>query len=395
MFGMHFNLRRNIINLYIVKVSKWFMLIMPIVVLFYNANGLSMHEVFILQAIYSISIVAWEIPSGYVADVIGRRKSMIIGAVLGFLGYLVYSFSYGFWGFMVAEIVLGFGSSMISGADSALLYDSLIHANREKEYNRYEGLTTSVGNFAEAFAGIAGGFLAVYSIRYPYYAQTFVAFWAIPASLLLVEPPLKTGKRKPSWMDIFKIVKETLHTNPKLKWNTLFSSFTGASTLTMAWMAQPYFNEADLPIAWFGIVWTILNLVVGVSSLYAFKIERRFGPITTVTSFTALLSLSYIFLGFKVWLPGLFFLLLFYIARGVATPTLKDYVNRITESNVRATVLSIRNFTIRIIFAIMGPIYGWCIDLYGLNAALFLAGILYSIFNFTTLYFFIKYRTFE
>ena len=70
------------------------MLIMPIVVLFYNAHGLSMHEVFILQAIYSVSIVAWEIPSGYVADVIGRRKSMIIGAVLGFLGYFFYSFSY-------------------------------------------------------------------------------------------------------------------------------------------------------------------------------------------------------------------------------------------------------------------------------------------------------------
>lgn len=392
---MQFSLRSNIINLYVVKVSKWFMLIMPIVVLFYNAHGLSMHEVFILQAIYSVSIVAWEIPSGYVADVIGRRKSMIIGAVLGFLGYFVYSFSYGFLGFMVAEIVLGIGQSMISGADSALLYDSLIHAEREEEYNRYEGLTISIGNFAEAFGGIAGGLLAVLSVRYPYYAQAFVAFWAIPASILLVEPPLKTDKRKPNWTDIFVIVKETLHSNPKQKWNTLFSSFTGASTLTMAWIAQPYFKGANLSVEWYGIVWTILNLVVGISSAYAFRVEKRFGPIATVTGFTVLLSLSYIFLGMKVWLPGLAFLLLFYVARGIATPTLKDYVNRITEPSVRATVLSIRNFTIRIIFAVMGPIYGWCIDLYGLQSALFLAGALYSIFNFTTLFYFIKYRTFE
>ena len=392
---MDFSLRNNIINLYVVKIAKWFMLVMPIVVLFYNAHGLSMKEVFILQAIYSISIVAWEIPSGYVADVIGRKKSLVIGAVLGFLGYLIYSCTYGFWGFVLAEVTLGIGQSMISGADSALLYDSLIHAKKEREYNRYEGLTTSIGNFAEALGGILGGLLAIYSIRYPYYAQAAVAFIAIPSSLLLKEPPLKTQKRKPNWTDIFKIIKETLHSNPKQKWNTLFSSFTGASTLTMAWFAQPYFNEANLPIQWFGIVWTILNLVVGISAIYAFKIEKRFGPVATVTGFTILLSLSYILLALKIWLPGLSILLLFYIARGIATPTLKDYVNRITESDVRATVLSIRNFTIRIIFAVMGPIYGWCIDAYGLTEALFLAGALYSLFNFVTLFYFIKYKTYE
>lgn len=368
---------------------------MPIVVLFYNAHGLSMHEVFILQAIYSISIVIWEIPSGYAADVIGRKKSMVIGAVLGCWGYVIYSFSFSFWGFVAAEVVLGIGQSMISGADSALLYDSLIHAKREKEYNRYEGLTTSIGNFAEAFGGIAGGLLAAISIRYPYYAQAGIAFVAIPAAILLKEPPRILEKSKANWTDIFRIIKETLHSNPKLKWNTLFSSFTGASTLTMAWIAQPYFKDANLPVEWFGIVWTILNLSVGLSAMYAFKIENRFGPVTTTMAFTVLLSISYLLLGLKVWIPGLAILLLFYLARGIATPTLKDYLNRITESNVRATVLSIRNFTIRIIFAIMGPIYGWCIDAYGLQEALFLAGILYSVFNFTTLYFFIKHKTYE
>lgn len=392
---MRFDLRANIVNLYIIKVSKWFMLVMPIVVLFYGAHGLNNSQVFILQAIYSISIVIWEIPSGYIADVIGRKRSMLLGGILGFVGYLIYSLSFGFWGFVAAELVLGVGKSMISGADSALLYDSLAYAKRKKDYNKYEGLTTSVGNFSEAVGGVAGGLLAAISIRYPYYAQAFVAFWAIPASLLLVEPPLHIGRRKPQWSDIFRIVKDTLHTNPKLRWNTLFSSFTGASTLTMAWMAQLYFSSANLPISWFGVVWTILNLVVGVSSMVAFKVEKRFGPIATVTGFTVMLSCSYFFMGLKIWLPGLAFLVLFYIARGIATPTLKDYVNRITESDVRATVLSVRNFTIRIIFAVMGPIYGWCTDMFGLSAALFLAGTLYSLFNFSTLYFFIKHRTFE
>jgi MFS family permease len=101
------------------------MLVMPIVVLFYKENGLNVTQVFILQSVYSLSIVLLEIPSGYFADVLGRKNTISLGAILGFVGYAIYSVTSGFWGFFIAEVLLGFGQSMISGADSALLYDSL------------------------------------------------------------------------------------------------------------------------------------------------------------------------------------------------------------------------------------------------------------------------------
>ena len=115
---------------------------MPIVVLFYQDNGLSMSQIFILQAIYSISIVALEIPSGYFADALGRKNTIVAGAILGFLGFLIYSFSIGFIGFVLAQIVLGFGQSMISGADSAILYDSLVDSKKENDYLKHEGRMT-------------------------------------------------------------------------------------------------------------------------------------------------------------------------------------------------------------------------------------------------------------
>ncbi len=70
------------------------MLIMPIVALFYNENGLDNFDIFLLQAIYSVSVAVMEIPSGYMADVVGRKKTLILGSVLGALGYLFYSMSY-------------------------------------------------------------------------------------------------------------------------------------------------------------------------------------------------------------------------------------------------------------------------------------------------------------
>ena len=87
------------------------MLYMPIVVPFYESNGLSMRDIMVLQGIYSVAIVILEIPSGYLADMIGRRKTLIIGALFGSMGFIVYSFSFGFIGFLVAEIILGIGQS--------------------------------------------------------------------------------------------------------------------------------------------------------------------------------------------------------------------------------------------------------------------------------------------
>ena len=68
----------NIPKLYLIKIAKWFMLTMPIIVLFYQENGLSMQDVLTLKGIYSVAVVLLEIPSGYLADVWGRKKSLIL-----------------------------------------------------------------------------------------------------------------------------------------------------------------------------------------------------------------------------------------------------------------------------------------------------------------------------
>ncbi|MEA3378974.1 MAG: MFS transporter [Nanoarchaeota archaeon] len=123
------NIESNIWKLYVIKALRWFMLIMPIIVLFFQENGLSIKEVLLLQSFFSIGIILFEIPSGYFSDVIGRKTTIIFGCILEFIGFSVYSFSYGFIGFLIAELILGLGSSFLSGTDSAIIYDGLIHYN--------------------------------------------------------------------------------------------------------------------------------------------------------------------------------------------------------------------------------------------------------------------------
>jgi MFS family permease len=313
-----------------------------------------------------------------------------LGAVFGTFGFATYSFSYGFVGFLVAEIILGIGQSCISGADSAMLYDSLLEKGEEKKYTRFEGRITSLGNVAEAVAGIAGGLLAGITLRAPYFAQTFVALIALPAAITLVEPARKVPLIKAGLMEIVRIARFALFKDRPLRRNILFSAITGTATLTMAWFAQPYFEYTNIDIAWFGILWTSLNLTVAISSYTAHRLEKKIGQRASILLIALLMPLGYLSLS-KLGLPGgLIILYLFYLIRGYATPVLKDYINRITASSIRATVLSVRNFIIRLLFALTGPLLGWVKDVYSLPQALKLAGIIFLIISLFTAILFIS-----
>ncbi len=384
------SIKSNIYKLYVIKSAKWFMLVMPVIVLFYKDNGLKMFDVFLLQGIYSLAIVFLEIPSGYAADKWGRKNTMIIGSFLGTLGFVIYSLSYGFAGFLIAEIVLGVGQSFISGSDSALLYDSLKHQKKQNDYMKLEGRVVSVGNFAETIAAIVGGLLASISLRTPFYAQIIVAFMAIPASLLLVEPQRKKISENKNIKNILSIVKKSLLTDYKLKWTIFMSSIIGVSTLTMAWFVQPFLKELKFDVFKISFIWAILNLTVGFVTLFAYKIELLLKQKRTLLLIVFGILSGYLFTAYFYTKISIIFLVIFYMIRGIATPVLKDYINKITDSDIRATVLSVRNFVIRIGFAIVGPALGWFSDVYTLKFSLYISGLIFFILSFISLIFFLK-----
>lgn len=367
--------KRNIISLYFIKVSKWFTLIMPIIVLFYEENGLGLKEIFLLKSVYSVVLVALDIPTGYLADAWGRRNCLLSGCIIAFGGFICYSFSSTFAAFFMAEILLGIGQSLVSGADSALLYDTMLHYDREDEYLKYEGKVTMIGNFSEAFAGIIGGLLATSSLRLPFYGQVMVAFIGIPAALALREFNVRQRIVNPL-SNIWNIIRYSLITNKSLCYDIMFSGVIGAATLTMAWFVQPVLMHIDLPTGLFGVVWTILNLTVGIAALYSDTLNARLGENRTYTLILVFIVGGYLSVSFCLNYLSLFLFFLFYIVRGFATPILKGYINRQTFSEMRATVLSIRNFIIRLLFATMAPFIGWLNDAFSLAFALQMTAVI-------------------
>ena len=303
---------------------------MPIIWLFYEENGLTITDLFVIQAIYSVTIALIEIPSGYVADIFGRKNSMVIGTFFGFLGILIYSLSFDFDGFLLAALCLGIGQSFISGSDTALMYDSLVEINRSDDFIKLEGRTISMGNLAEAIAFVIGGFLAEISLRTPFYYQVGIALAGFTIALFLIEPKvhrLQDGKSKP-WKNIKKIIHYAMIENNILRAYIFYSAIFGAATLTMAWFVQPYFKTLGLEVIYFGLIGAGLNLAVAFPAFYAHVIERKIGTKTLLSLLLLLIVGCYLTVAYVDSLWGLLILLLFYLTRGVATPVLRDYMNR-------------------------------------------------------------------
>ena len=370
-------LKHNILKMYLLKGFLWFMVAMPIIVLFFQENGLTLMEVMILQSIYSFTVGITEIPSGYLADYFGRRNSIIFSTIFTFLGYLIFCNYTGFDMFVIAQIMVAIGGSLMSGADSAIIYDSLLETQNEKQYTKIEGKTYAIGNFSEAISGLIGGVLATFSLLIPFQVQTSILFFTIPIAFSLVEPNLlKENKIDKGIIPILKVVKYSLFENLKLRWLIIYSSVMGVATLSAAWLAQPFFKSLDIPLFYYGILWAGLNITAGISSYGSHKAEEKYNTNNLLSTLGIFMSISFLMIYFSPNYLGLIFIFLIYYLRGVVTPLLKNQINNNTSSNIRATVMSVRSFVLRISFAIVAPILGYLADNKGLEDSYLIVSIL-------------------
>ena len=369
-------MKRNIRIVYALAFFHTFMLIAPVLVPFFESKGLSLSEIFYLQAIFAIVIVILEAPSGYLADKMGRRAVLVIGAVAHGAGYLFLVFADGFWQLAVFEIILGIAMSMMSGADLALLYDTERAISKvEDEHSFSIANLASTKAYANGAGALLGGGMALWSFDVIVIAQAAVSWVCLALAMMLVEPPIEKIENPVTTLDFKALYRHLIKGDKVLRQIFIAIPLYNLSTFQVGWLVQPYWQEQGLTMFMFGILWCAQSVTVGIASHCGHTIEKRKGAVFALLVIGILPIIGHFGMAwFDDWYGiGICFILFF--CRGLYQVVLVNALNKRVPSQVRATVNSLTSLTFRFGFIFSGPIVGHIAETQGLVTALNLLGV--------------------
>jgi len=349
---------------------------LPIIVLFWQDNGLNLFQIMVLQSLFALAVVLLEIPTGYFADIFGRKKSLIISSILYLLAIVFYSLGSNFFQFLIAEIFFSFSMSFMSGADSAFIYDTLKGLGREHLFKKIWGNILFYSLIAMSFASIVGGFIGGIDLRMTFYATIPFFLIATFFTFSLVEPERRKTIIKQEYLkQIFQIIKFSLIDNKRLKWLMIYSAIVISFNQTSLWLYQPYFKLSGLDIFYFGFIFAGFNIVAALTSKYAHIFEEKLGEKYSLAMLFVLTSISYLLMSNFVFLFSFSFAFLQQFVRGFSNVVIVDYINKLAPSEIRATVMSVEGMLSKLCYALIIPFIGWFADVYTLPQAFFILGI--------------------
>ncbi len=369
---MHKKLHRNIRVIYALAFFYSFMVIVPVIVPFFMAKGLSLADIFYLQAVYATAIVVFEAPSGYFADLFGRKTALVIGSFIHGLAYLYLNFADDLTSLIVFEFMAGVAASLLSGADLALLYDTQKTLEDDDEIEHSNAIS-HLGFFrssSEGLGALLGGALALWSFDVMVVVQSAAAWMCLLLALLIVEPPYKNRDLTRVRIQISGILRHLFMSDPVLRNVVIAIPLYNLATFHVAWLMQPYWAAQGISLSMFGLLWFSQSIVVAIAARFGFVIERRFGAVSALLLMGLLPIAGHFGMAWAQGWSGILIGLLLFACRGLNQVILVNAMNRRIPSEFRATANSFTSFLFRLAFIVTGPVVGYLAEARGLGMTL-------------------------
>ena len=320
-----------------------------------------------------------EVPTGIIADKIGRKPSILIAQALQLAGELIFLFGRGYHHFIFSCIAGGIGFSFLSGSFEAMMYDSLKEAGREDEMQKVVGFNGSLALLATVIGTFIGGVvtasLELRTISLAIILTSIFVGLSLVTTLFLKEPKAVSDASGKNPIQLLKDSVGLLKKDRSLIRIVLLALVVTPFINYLMNLYPPYFRDLGVPGAWFGPALGIASLLGFFMSKYAYLLEKLLGVKWAALSATIT--------------PGLFYLLLFAFIRPAAAvplviisfgvmqlqrPIFLDYMNRRITTEIRATVLSLISALTGGYVALMGLLIGVVAD-GGIRRAFLLMGI--------------------
>ncbi|MFH1978396.1 MAG: MFS transporter [Candidatus Aenigmatarchaeota archaeon] len=353
------SLQRNIPLIYISSGLMWRFFV-PVLALFYIASQVPIEEFAIILSVFALVTLALEIPSGVVADLLGKKRTLLVARFIYIIEIILLAFFNGFWLFLVAKILSGVAVSMTSGTNTALLYDTLKKLGREKENKKVYGNLTMITHIFMAFIFVAGGFLFSIDPKLPAIATIPLVVAGFILTFFLEEP--YKNKKKLTIKNSFIHLKESfvyLKKHNYVKLLVLYSAPIIGTAGMLFSLSSVYFEIILIPVYLLGIIAFFTAMSTALASRKAHVFEEKLGE---KKSLIVMQLISLIGLGLIALMVNYFGVIFYFfvpIVFGFSVVVVSDYMNKRIETSHRVTLLSIKNMIDNLWIFILFPIIGF------------------------------------
>lgn len=319
-----------------------------------------------LEAVMITTSTLGEIPTGAIADILGKKKAVSIAFLLGGLGNLIMAFAPNYWVLIASIMTMTIGGAFYSGSLEALVYDGLKEEKREGRYEKVIGRMTTMQNLGMAFAGIVGGFLYKWHVSLPFVAVAVAYGIGFFLSLKLTEPNIDTEKY--SWGKFVRQNAEgfrQLFASKKLTFMALALLIPGAfmiateNVLNDATAVELGFNSVQL-----GIFATILYLVGVVVSEKTDWFISKLSPIWLYGGTIVVYATTLLLMPKATFIAGALLLLTRYGVQTFFGNYESVRINAVIDSRYRATTLSTFSLIRNIPYVLTATLIGTLMNVY-------------------------------
>lgn len=363
----------------------------PILILFIvNIGKMPLSEVYIMESLVVVAAIFSEIYSSSWADLLGRKKTMIIGIFLSLIAVVIFAIIDSPLEVWIANILIMIGFSIVSGADEAFLADTLKSAGREGELIKIYGLSNSYRYLLVAIGSIFAGYLYEINPRLPIVLSIPPLVVSFVLLFFLKEPKRFQKASHKEHFNLMKISILFMVNHKKIKWIIVYLALIIVSSKLWFFSYNPYFELVEIEPRFFGWIFFGLNLVAWLFSKYAYKIVKIFSEKQILIGMIFVMSAPMFVMGTFVSKSAALLVFVENISRGFREPFFLNMINSHLDSENRATTLSIKSAVIQILSAISLFAYGLVLSQYALPKSLQILSLTVLVFG---LYLIFRYET--
>jgi len=352
-------LKRNIKIDYMYKFLASIDISSAIWVLYLAHKGMSLVEIGLLESIHHITSLVCEIPTGALADIMGRKNTIIIGRVMSAIGAILMLFCNSFLGFAIAFVISAMSYNLNSGSEEALVYDSLKVIGEEEKYLRINGNLNFIIEVAQGIAVLVGGILSDYSFVYSYVLSSIISICALGISFGFKEPEIhEEAKERVTIVGHFKSCFEVMRDNKKIITIMMFFELIFMTGTTTHFYSQQYFSEMGYSRSLIAIIYVVASIGCAIGAKLAYKVEKLLKKamlyIVPMVGGVWLIVLSN-----SKGIVSVIGFIMFSISINILYPISSNYINKLIPSAQRATLISVQSICFSIFMIIIFPLLGF------------------------------------